>query len=175
MKRVAFLDIDGVVLPFGTMLGRAFRDMIRDPYGYVEDAASMTPKWTVTHLKTFAQETDAKFVLISSWRGLFSPEHLQTYLSLIDLFDHFHADWQAPMQGMQTPRPWKARDIGEWLGDHPGCHGIVIDDEDLQLHDCGLELTAIKPISTAGFSRDDLARALKAWRSRQDLNLRHPG
>lgn len=160
--RVIFIDIDGVILPVGAMSGKQFRDLIRDPGGYVEDAAGYVPAWTVAHLRTLAEQTDAQFVLISSWRGVLDSTYLQTFLRLVGLFDYCHVDWEAPMQG-HPPRPVKGRDIGAWLGAHPGYEALVIDDDDLRLRtDFGLrKVRVIKPISEVGFSRDDLARALR--------------
>ena len=84
MPTIIFLDVDGVILPLGSMKGVEFRDMIREPYGYIEDAAKLVPFHIVAHLKTLTQETGAKFVLISSWRGLFSRKFLEAFLRAID-------------------------------------------------------------------------------------------
>jgi len=162
MPTIIFVDIDGVILPLGGMSGVELRDMIREPYDYIEDATKRVPAHTVANLLNLANHVDAQFVLISSWRGLFSREFLQSFLQNIGMFFAFHKDWEAPMRGF-PPRPWKARDIGEWLGDHPGCTAVVIDDEDLKLHDGGVgDAIVIRPIGAVGFSRDDLARCLRA-------------
>lgn len=162
MPNIIFVDIDGVILPLGTLKGIELRDMIRDPYGYIEDVGRRVPAHTVANLLSLANHLDAQFVLISSWRGLFSREFLQSFLETIGIFFCFHKDWDAPMQGIQQPRPWKARDMAEWLGDHPGYRAVVIDDEDLDLERGGLTAIKIRPIGEIGFSRDDLARCLRA-------------
>ncbi len=164
MGRIIFLDIDGVVLPVGACNDTEIEAIIRDPHRHLDLLATRISAPAVKHLRTLATEIDAKFVLISTWRGIFPTEFIRAFLERVGLFDFFHEDWEAPMRGM-PPRPNKGRDIGEWLGDHRIAQRdcIVIDDDDLALREYyGFRvLKQIRPISKVGFTRDELARATK--------------
>ena len=158
--KIIFLDIDGVVLPVGTLQQTEVRELIRNPDMFV--MAANVPKHIPVHLNALAHKTGASFVLISSWRHLFSSENLQHFLERLGLFEQFHTDWMAPMR--LQDRSAKVRDMGEWVGNvgarQRDC--IVIDDDDeLDLSQLLPDVRHLKTISDVGFSRDDLDRGLK--------------
>ncbi len=161
MKTI-FLDIDGVILPEGTFK-RGVRTFLRNPNDHLDVLAKSTPVAPVTHLTTLAETTGARFVLTSSWRGLFPPDFIQDYLARLGLWPYyFHSDWAVPMRGF-PPKPSKARDIGVWLVRHrtPQRDCLVIDDHDLELRKHRFRvLQQLQPMPEVGFSRLDLHRAL---------------
>ena len=164
MTRIIFLDIDGVVLPVGACNDSEIETIIREPFQHLDTLATRASAGAIECLRKLATENGAKFVLISTWRGIFPSDFVQSFLDRVGLFDLFHEDWEAPMRGM-PPRPNKGRDIGEWIGDHRVAQRdcIVIDDDDLALREYyGFRvLKQVRPISKIGFSRDELARATK--------------
>jgi len=126
MSNIIFLDIDGVLLPFGAYNWQLDKVFSR-PYNYLERMVKRTVG--VEALRTLAQERDAKFVLISTWRYLFEDEFLLAYLKGIGLGDVLHTQWLAVKYGA-TSRP-KGLDIQDWLlaNDFKG-DWWIIDDED---------------------------------------------
>ena len=162
MSKIVFLDLDGVVVPFGNFADLDIAILRKQPD--VEQMVRATVKTPAIWLSSLAIKADAKFVLISSWRGVLSPATIQSYLEGLELFEHFHPDWCAEMRGI-PPLPVKGRDIGMWLGDHRDVRQsdcLVLDDEDHGLKESwGFHALAhIRPDPKVGFDMGNLAKAL---------------
>lgn len=155
--KIAFLDIDGVILPVGPLYQIEIRDLLRNPFGHLDEFVHLTPKDCVQRLQELATSTGAKFVLHSSWRRHFPDDYIQAYLDGIGLLPFFHGDWTCKCP--TRPRT-KCDDISEWLGEHPECtQFVVIDDDDIM---DTLKGDHVRPKSKDGFSADNLQQAQKA-------------
>lgn len=109
-NNVIFLDIDGVLLPFGSynwVLDKVFAK----PYNYLDRLVKRTV--AVPELRRLAEEKDAKFVLISTWRYLFDDAFLHRYLVGIGLGDMLHTEWIAKSDAINYRA--KDADVHSWL------------------------------------------------------------
>lgn len=133
---IIFLDIDGVLLPDGSYNWDVSK-VLAKPYNYLDRLIERTPKNIVEALRGYSLSTQAEFVLISTWRHLFSDDFLHDYFVGIGLRDCFHPDWIA-RDGEGLYRQSKKQDIARWLALHPeseadvisGNKWTIIDDED---------------------------------------------
>lgn len=126
MSNVIFLDIDGVLLPFGSY-NWALEKVFANPYNYLDRLAARSKH--VENVRALCQEKNAKLVLISTWRYLFPEQFLQDYMTRLGLWDLFHRDWIAvnPNKNYSGKNP----DIQLWLRRNPDtATWWIIDDED---------------------------------------------
>jgi hypothetical protein len=136
-SRVIFLDVDGVLLPVGSLetvvvdgVPVPVRDTVRE-----SDFASAA----LGNLRSIVQQTGATLVLSSEWRR---QERLKSSLNAVlksqdiptlrDVTEIFSAK---PELARQNPiLAWcerRSREIGKWLKDHPEVTGwVAIDDLD---------------------------------------------
>lgn len=115
-----FLDIDGVILPFGAYTIEELPDIYQRPFDYLQLLVDRTPKNIVDNLKKLAEERDANFVLISTWRNLFSEDFLKAYFKAIDLdpeqwFDSYWIAVDRSAIERFGARRGKSEDIQHWL------------------------------------------------------------
>lgn len=163
-RHIIFLDIDGVVLPFGAASAVDIGLVRSSPHAHLDRLLSRVPHGPVERIKQVADQAAAKIVLISHWRGVFSHSFCEAFLERLGLMQRAHEDWFAQMRGL-PPKPEKGRDIRMWLADHRSMRQsdcVVIDDDDLLLRDdWGFRnLIQIRPKPRVGFSEADKAAAL---------------
>jgi hypothetical protein len=129
---IVFLDIDGVLLPFGAY-NWDLDKVLRRPYNYLERLVKRTDKEALNGLRQLLWDRQAKFVLISTWRYLFDDKFLLDYLSGIGFTEEFfHPDWVArhPHNNYADKGP----DISIWLMKHPEVKDwLVVDDMDCKV------------------------------------------
>jgi hypothetical protein len=165
MEKIVFLDLDGVVVPFGSYSDVDLGLVLSTPHAHVDLMVSKTPKMPVRQLSELAAEAEARFVLISSWRKAFPSSFNKAYLEGIGLFDLFHEAWEAEWKLSSH----KGHDIGLWLADHKHVRlsdCLVLDDDDLELGErFGFRgpklLRHLRPAPQIGFTAHDRAKALK--------------
>lgn len=122
---IIFLDIDGVLLPFGSY-NWDISKVLRKPYNYLD---RMIARTKLTALDNYFPSDKNQVVLISTWRHLFPNAFLLKYLEGIGLGDVLHTDWIA--KHSERHQSAKSVDIQMWLLKHPDVTDwIIIDDED---------------------------------------------
>ena len=116
--KVLFLDIDGVLC--------THQEYARSEYD-PEYETHIYPfkKECVDNLNKILEQTDAKVVVSSTWRRLFSKENLQKIFKQNGL----NADIFDVTPG--TISGTRSREINLWLEDHDKCKFVVLDDLDL--------------------------------------------
>lgn len=155
MGKVVFLDIDGVILPWGVYSHLPFDDMSRKDF--IDQVIPLADPRIVDDLKRMVLEAEAKFVLISTWRILFDPELLKQYFDGIGLNvdDWFHTDWIADDPYSPFGGSSKSRSISNWLREHEyEGDWLLIDDEADSIMDSLPHIAggnSIKPAPREGF------------------------
>lgn len=127
MSSVLFLDIDGVLLPFGS-----YNDWyLAEATGHPGMFMTVTAQRCVgtANIKKFCDDNDAKIVLISTWRYIFQANDLLTFLIGAGLESYLHEDWIAVQPTVF--RCSKLHDINCWIADHQETRNWwIIDDQD---------------------------------------------
>merc|ERR1712039_690987 len=135
--RVVFLDVDGVLLPTGsveTIVVDGVALPVRDTVRESDFAVS-----ALGNLRSIVQQTGATIVLSSEWRR---TESLKSSIGAVlrshevpvvrDVTPIFHA--KAELQEVHPVLAWcerRAREIGKWLKDHPEVTAwVALDDLD---------------------------------------------
>mgnify|MGYP001596690800 FL=1 len=163
--RIVFLDLDGVVVPFGSYADTDLGLIRSSPHAHLDLLVQKTPAGPAALLRQLADTAEARFVLISSWRKAFPMSFNQAFLRRLGLLDRCHDDWCAPFRFSSH----KGHDIGAWLGEHKTVRQrdcLVLDDEELGLRESyGFKrLAHIRPVPNIGFAHGDLACALALWK-----------
>jgi hypothetical protein len=122
MKRILFLDIDGVL-------------NYRAVFVPGNPAPICPQAWA--RCKRVIEATGAKIVLSSTWRkGVLGADRHLDKLKSIGLFPLTHADWRTPFnlppvgEGPLAEYPKRGDEIASWLSDHPEVtHFAIIDDD----------------------------------------------
>lgn len=127
MTNVLFLDIDGVLLPFGSYNWNLHR-VFENPYKYLERMVKRSVG--VDAIKKFCDDNNARIVLISTWRYLFRTPFLYDYLRRLGLSDYLHPSHWLAIDDRYNYKE-KPYDINRWLRyeDHQGMWWII-DDQD---------------------------------------------
>lgn len=129
---IIFLDIDGVLNSLDSVL--AFRD---DGHLFWSDRKESLDPVSVGLLQHLCEETDAKIVISSTWRKLYSEQEFR------DIFASY--GWENfPILGMTTtdkvhPDSWaRGYEIQDWLDNNPWKNYVILDD-DSDMLDCQSE------------------------------------
>ena len=128
MTNVLFLDIDGVLLPFGSY-NWDLHKVFSKPYNYLDRMVKRTVG--VEEIKRFCEEKDCKIVLISTWRYLFEERFLFEYIRSLGLAEYLYQTHWIAKDDTTSYRP-KNYDINRWLTWQGPAAGNwwIIDDED---------------------------------------------
>lgn len=132
--KILFLDIDGVLLPFGSYDDLDTRGILANPMEHIDALAERTPPSTLAALRKLGQ--DHTFVLSSTWRYLVPDKVIEAYMDKIGLWEFFHKE--RPIANFATQFASKERDIAEWTLRHnkePVCEWLTIDDHDMTYDD----------------------------------------
>jgi hypothetical protein len=138
MRRVIFLDIDGVLNHVGW----------RAPAFYeAESMAELIDPATVARLDLLIERSGAEVVLSSSWRRVFSTEKMQGILELVGFRGRLRDRTPIPheydgaayerLTGSPLPTPGRSvargYEIQQWLDAHADVEGVVILDDSSQM------------------------------------------
>lgn len=129
-KKILFLDLDGVLLPFGSYDDLDTRAMLQKPLEFKEALVERTPKNNIDALHKLGE--DHIFVLISTWRYLVPDEMIEEYMSALDLWKYFHTE--RPIANYSVQYASKPQDIKKWMQVHDddlSYEYLLIDDWDM--------------------------------------------
>ena len=156
IRRVIFLDIDGVVWTWHADL-------------------EFTPHWlphpaSAANLRALCEETGARIVVNSSWLGGHQKsdiEKTQAFLMRAGLIECLHNDWFTDFpQNMDSEREDAIR---RWLATHPPCDWLAVDDVPLNL----APGRALRTDAHQGFTRENYAQSVQMFRTREAA-MPHP-
>lgn len=160
MSRVIFLDIDGPVIPPRTLFAQHIaKNLNTPPNGLAAKFASSIENCTwapdpvaVLFIQHLAQETNAKIVISSTWRGHGKEDFTKSFLEFGFDPSYLHEDWR-------TGRTLENRtmEIQEWLDRHPEIESFVTIDDELLDFD-----THIQVCPENGFLVDNYNQAYMA-------------
>ena len=168
MKKVIFLDVDGVLNSSRTL----YEDIS------LEDDL-------ISNLKELVDKTGAKIILSSSWR--LSTEAVATLMDRLDKFglaisgmtcDGVDLDWlekyefDATKKYLDTKFDWdenrqikithdRGAEIFKWLHDHDDCAYVILDDEIEDIKPYFSELVIVKTSYKTGLTKEDVKKAIQ--------------
>ena len=168
MKKVIFLDIDGVLYSNRTLYEEIS----------LEDDL-------ILNLKELVDKTDAKIILSSSWR--LSTEAIATLMDRLDKFglaisgmtcDGVDLDWlekyefDATKKYLDTKFYWdenrqikithdRGAEIFKWLHDHDDCAYVILDDEIEDIKPYFSESVIVKTPYKTGLTKEDVEKAIQ--------------
>ena len=168
MKKVIFLDVDGVLNSIKTL----YEDIS------LEDDL-------ILNLKELVDKTEAKIILSSSWR--LSTEAVATLMDKLDKFglvisgmtcDGVDLDWLEKYEFDGTKKYLDTKfdynenkqikitygrgaEIFKWLHDHDGCTYIILDDEIEDIKPYFNEPVIVKTSYKTGLTKEDVKKLYK--------------
>ena len=168
MKKVIFLDIDGVLNSSRTL----YEDISLEDY-------------LISNLKELVDKTGAKIILSSSWR--LSTEAVATLMDRLDKFglaisgmtcDGVDLDWlekyefDATKKYLDTKFDWdenrqikithdRGAEIFKWLHDHDDCAYVILDDEIEDIKPYFSESVIVKTSYKTGLTKEDVKKAIQ--------------
>ena len=168
MKKVIFLDVDGVLNSSRTL----YEDIS------LEDDL-------ISNLKELVDKTGAKIILSSSWR--LSTEAVATLMDKLDKFglvisgmtcDGVDLDWlekyefDATKKSLDTKFDWdenrqikithdRGAEIFKWLHDHDDCAYVILDDEIEDIKPYFSESVIVKTSYKTGLTKEDVKKAIQ--------------
>ena len=168
MKKVIFLDVDGVLNSSRTL----YEDIS------LEDDL-------ISNLKELVDKTDAKIILSSSWR--LSTEAVATLIDKLDKFglaisgmtyDGVDLDWLEKYEFDVTKKYLDTKfdydenrqikithdrgaEIFKWLHDHDDCAYVILDDEIEDIKPYFSESVIVKTSYKAGLTKEDVKKAIQ--------------
>ena len=168
MKKVIFLDVDGVLNSSRTL----YEDIS------LEDDL-------ISNLKELVDKTGAKIILSSSWR--LSTEAVATLMDRLDKFglaisgmtcDGVDLDWlekyefDATKKYLDTKFDWdenrqikithdRGAEIFKWLHDHDDCAYVILDDEIEDIKPYFSESVIVKTSYKTGLTKEDVKKAIQ--------------
>ena len=168
MKKVIFLDVDGVLNSSRTLY---------------EDASLEDD--LISNLKELVDKTGAKIILSSSWR--LSTEAVATLMDKLDKFglvisgmtcDGVDLDWlekyefDATKKYLDTKFDWdenrqikithdRGAEIFKWLHDHDDCAYVILDDEIEDIKPYFSESVIVKTSYKTGLTKEDVKKAIQ--------------
>ena len=168
MKKVIFLDVDGVLNSSRTL----YEDISLEDY-------------LISNLKELVDKTGAKIILSSSWR-LFT-EAVATLMDRLDKFglaisgmtcDGVDLDWlekyefDATKKYLDTKFDWdenrqikithdRGAEIFKWLHDHDDCAYVILDDEIEDIKPYFSESVIVKTSYKTGLTKEDVKKAIQ--------------
>ena len=168
MKKVIFLDVDGVLNSNRTLYEEIS----------LEDDL-------ILNLKELVDKTDAKIILSSSWR--LSTEAIATLMDRLDKFglaisgmtcDGVDLDWlekyefDATKKYLDTKFDWdenrqikithdRGAEIFKWLHDHDDCAYVILDDEIEDIKPYFSESVIVKTPYKTGLTKEDVKKAIQ--------------
>ncbi|KZY59554.1 hypothetical protein A3735_15015 [Oleiphilus sp. HI0061] len=160
------LDIDGVLLPDADLYQPPSRD---EDWHLFLDTVSFNQSCT-KRINTLCEVTQAKIMLISSWRKYFSKQRGTLFKALVRSgldSSHLHKDWFIPFR-YTSEKPDEVFFMIEALESNPvpRVNLLLIDDQDLLLSLDSFEkypiasYAQITPDAEQAFSETDLQLAL---------------
>lgn len=147
MKRVIFLDIDGVLCTMRSHWVYSNASFMR----HLDPVA-------VRMVARLCHQTDSQLVLSSTWRGQFSEAAMSMFLMQTGFqdFPPWHSDWKTP--SLNRPRGYE---IAEWLKINPVDNYVILDDDsDMLDHQLS---HFVKTDTYNGFLWEHYQRALKIF------------
>ena len=168
MKKVIFLDIDGVLNSSRTL---------HEDISLEDDL--------ISNLKELVDKTGAKIILSSSWR--LSTEAVATLMDRLDKFglaisgmtcDGVDLDWlekyefDATKKYLDTKFDWdenrqikithdRGAEIFKWLHDHDDCAYVILDDEIEDIKPYFSESAIVKTSYKTGLTKEDVKKAIQ--------------
>ena len=168
MKKVIFLDVDGVLNSNRTL----YEDIS------LEDDL-------ILNLKELVDKTGAKIILSSSWR--LSTEAVSMLMDKLDKFglvisgmtcDGVDLDWlekyefDATKKYLDTKFDWdenrqikithdRGAEIFKWLHDHDDCAYVILDDEIEDIKPYFSESVIVKTSYKTGLTKEDVKKAIQ--------------
>ena len=168
MKKVIFLDVDGVLNSSRTL----YEDIS------LEDDL-------ISNLKELVDKTGAKIILSSSWR--LSTEAIATLMDRLDKFglaisgmtcDGVDLDWlekyefDVTKKYLDTKFDWdenrqikithdRGAEIFKWLHDHDDCAYVILDDEIEDIKPYFSESVIVKTSYKTGLTKEDVKKAVQ--------------
>ena len=168
MKKVIFLDVDGVLNSNRTLYEEIS----------LEDDL-------ILNLKELVDKTDAKIILSSSWR--LSTEAIATLMDRLDKFglaisgmtcDGVDLDWlkkyefNTTKKYLDTKFDWdenrqikithdRGAEIFKWLHDHDDCAYVILDDEIEDIKPYFNESVIVKTSYKTGLTKEDVKKAVQ--------------
>lgn len=168
MKKVIFLDVDGVLNSSRTL----YEDIS------LEDDL-------ISNLKELVDKTGAKIILSSSWR--LSTEAIATLMDKLDKFglaisgmtcDGVDLDWLEKYEFDTTKKYLDTKfdydenkqikithdrgaEIFKWLHDHDDCAYVILDDEIEDIKPYFNELVIVKTSYKTGLTKEDVKKAIQ--------------
>ena len=168
MKKVIFLDVDGVLNSSRTL----YEDISLEDY-------------LISNLKELVDKTGAKIILSSSWR--LSTEAVATLMDRLDKFglaisgmtcDGVDLDWlekyefDATKKYLDTKFDWdenrqikithdRGAEIFKWLHDHDDCVYVILDDEIEDIKPYFSESVIVKTSYKTGLTKEDVKKAIQ--------------
>jgi HAD domain in Swiss Army Knife RNA repair proteins len=164
--RIAFLDIDGVLLP---SRARVLPENLRRLGSIVASVSANLPRSerypvdfdpvAVALVNRLCELSDARIVIHSDWRRVSKRNWLHQHLIGQGILPaHLHEHWFALMSGLTST---KAIDIHTWISKHRPDSFVVIDDEPLERFATeALSERLVLVDGTEGFLLRDYAKAL---------------
>ena len=169
MKKVIFLDVDGVLNSNRTL----YEDIS------LEDDL-------ILNLKELVDKTGAKIILSSSWR--LSTEAVSMLMDKLDKFglvisgmtcDGVDLDWlekyefDATKKYLDTKFDWdenrqikithdRGAEIFKWLHDHDDCAYVILDDEIEDIKPYFSESVIVKTSYKTGLTKEDVKKAIQS-------------
>lgn len=134
--RVIFLDIDGPVIPPKTLMAQRAIDKLQSKlYGAAaqfadaaKDVTWMCDPTNVILITLLAEETNAKIVISSTWRGHGYEGFVEDFKSFGFDPDLLHQDWRTTDKILTC----REDEVQAWLDRHPETEAwVTIDDEAL--------------------------------------------
>jgi len=156
--KIIFLDIDGVLNndKFLKRLRHSTHiDYTTDKVSY---GSAMIDKYAVKRLQQIVSATDAKIVISSSWREIFSIHEIIEMLDgkLRNLGIEPALDFAGTTQINSTTR---RNQIGSWLNDADGVEAFIILEDCEKMYE--LEKNTIRTSAKTGLTDLDVERAIK--------------
>ena len=168
MKKVIFLDVDGVLNSSRTL----YEDISLEDY-------------LISNLKELVDKTGAKIILSSSWR--LSTDAVATLMDKLDKFglvisgmtcDGVDLDWLEKYEFDVTKKYLDTKfdydenrqikithdrgaEIFKWLHDHDDCAYVILDDEIEDIKPYFSESVIVKTSYKTGLTKEDVKKAIQ--------------